>query len=326
MPDVVRTAALAVVLAAICVGSSQAARPVGPPWPGGTIRYFNAATDQSWAVTRAVNAWNSSGARVRFVATSPHRADLIIQHYYGRNCHSSGTSAKATVGYVGQRRARIYLSPLDESSLGCNRYAAATFAAHELGHVLGLGHENRGCAVMNSSASMFGASKCPASSIFEWRCRLLTTDDIRGAIRLYGGRPRPRPGPETCRFYTPIAAPAGFSATYRADQSGVRLSFRRPPAPTLPPFFQRLLDQADPGAQREGYALTSRAGTCPTNQDLRAARPGQWAATTTGATIEIADRLPSPGRYCYAVWAFDRAGWPSERPATAWVDVPSPGT
>ena len=50
------------------------------PWPDGIVRYHNAASDQAWAVKQAVDAWNRSGARVRFVPVSRGHAQLVIQH------------------------------------------------------------------------------------------------------------------------------------------------------------------------------------------------------------------------------------------------------
>src|SRR5258706_8853945 len=48
-------------------------------WPGGVVPYFNAAPDQAWAVTQAVQAWNTSGAHVRFVAVPRADAKMVIE-------------------------------------------------------------------------------------------------------------------------------------------------------------------------------------------------------------------------------------------------------
>ena len=70
--------------------------------------------------------------------------------------------------------------------------------AHELGHVLGLDHEDRFCATMNSYLLDGHPEYCPAAPAGKWICRLLRTDDVRGAVRLYGGTVRPIRGPEFC--------------------------------------------------------------------------------------------------------------------------------
>src|SRR4051794_9427775 len=68
----------------------------GRAWPGGVIRYYNAAADQAWAVKRAAATWNASGARVRLVAAPASQADVRIEHFPGVNCT---INAEATVGY-----------------------------------------------------------------------------------------------------------------------------------------------------------------------------------------------------------------------------------
>ena len=63
----------------------------------------------------------------------------------------------------------------------------ALIVTHELGHVLGLDHEDRICATMNSYLVNNGPEHCPAAPEGMWVCRLLRTDDVRGAVSLYGG-------------------------------------------------------------------------------------------------------------------------------------------
>ena len=130
-------------------------RVEGRPWPGGRIQYHNEATDQSWAVRKAVLAWNRSGARIQFVPSTRQAADIVIRHLPSAGCGGSGAIlGRASVGHA--RHGVVYVRPLDESSLRCNRYTSATAVAHELGHVLGLGHENRWCALMNEASGLLG--------------------------------------------------------------------------------------------------------------------------------------------------------------------------
>lgn len=70
--------------------------------------------------------------------------------------------------------------------------------AHELGYVLGLDHEDRVCATMNSYLTNIHPGYCPAAPAGKWICHLLRTDDVRGVVSLYGGTVRPLPGPEFC--------------------------------------------------------------------------------------------------------------------------------
>ena len=74
----------------------------------------------------------------------------------------------------------------------------ALVVAHELGHVLGLDHEDRVCATMNSYLVNGSPERCPAAPAGSWICRLLRRDDVCGAVRLYGGTVRPIRGPQFC--------------------------------------------------------------------------------------------------------------------------------
>jgi Matrixin len=81
---------------------------------------------------------------------------------------------------------------------GQDRYTMALVVAHELGHVLGLDHEDRMCATMNSFLVDGGPRHCREAPDGMWVCRLLRNDDVRGAVKLYGGVVRPIRGPEFC--------------------------------------------------------------------------------------------------------------------------------
>jgi hypothetical protein len=300
----------ALTSAALCACSDVGAYTIsGKAWPGGTVRYYNAAPDQAWPVARAVYVWNHSGARVQLVPSSRKDAQLVIEHFPHRRCVGH---AEATLGFTSG--ARMHLPRVDERSPVCNSYASAAMVAHELGHVLGLGHEERGCALMNPSGSWNGATLCPHAELWTWRCGLLEQDDIAGAVRIYGGRAATTRD-ASCNVYPAIATPTRFSAAYRADQSGVELRFVRPAAPLLPLFL---------GARATGdgaFALASEQNHCPAT--LTSARRYRWNVAP-GAQMLFYDRGRAAGRHCFAVWALDALGRPSAAAAYAWVDVPAP--
>jgi hypothetical protein len=90
----------------------------------------------------------------------------------------------------------------------CNRFAAASVVAHELGHVLGLKHTTATCATMNPEGSEWGGAQCPRLKPWQWRCRLLEFADIAAAADLYGGKPAALPGAAHCNLYRAQDAPA----------------------------------------------------------------------------------------------------------------------
>ena len=139
---------------------------VGGKWPGGVIRYFNAAPEHDWALQQAVAAWNGSGAHVRFEASTEQLAQLVITSKDVEQCGHG----HATLGWTPHARATIF-QPGDGP--GCDRFSAARVLAHELGHVIGLDHDDTRCAAMNAKSNRRGAEHCRPAPPWQWRCRLL---------------------------------------------------------------------------------------------------------------------------------------------------------
>ena len=289
----------------LLAGAAPAYSAEGVPWPGGVVRYYNAAPDQAWALQRAVDAWNSSGARIRLVAAPASEADVRIEHFARTRCT---INSEATVGYT--RNARIWIFRRDETSPYCNTYVAVQALAHEFGHVLGLGHETRGCALMNPSGTVQGPDLCPKGRRWQWRCRLLTPDDVAGAIALYGGVAEPQRGPRDCDLYRGIGTPAQLRIDSTSVSHQFRISFRRPSSAAVRAFLSSDVDLP------ESFVAAS-SSTCPS--DPHTFRRRAWDVPT-GGTERVYFVLPS-GVSCVAVWAVDSFGRPSDRPATLRVRV-----
>ena len=251
----------------------------GHPWPGGVIRYYNAAPDQAWAVKRAVDAWNSSGARIQLVAAPASQAAVRIEHFPHVGCT---INAEATVGYT--RTARIWIFQLDNASPYCNAYQAAESLAHEFGHVLGLGHETRGCSAMNPVGTLQGPELCPKAQRWQWRCRLLTSDDIAGAVDLYGGEAAPPTGPSNCSLYRGIGMPTGLRVATTAVSHRFRISFRRPSSAAVPAFLTSQM------AQTESFVVASSSSLSDRRAQVPAAGLGCRTRRHTADLSHAADR------------------------------------
>jgi hypothetical protein len=279
-------------------------RLAGWYWRSGRITYYNAARRSGWAVEQAVKAWNRSGARVKFVAVRRSRARLLIRYHRSRACLPF---AYAQPMYDPSRRvarAVVVIPRPHARNSFCSRWGQALIVTHELGHVLGLGHESRRCATMNPSTTGLIPGECRLQPEWRWHCGLLEADDVRGAVRLYGGRVKPRP-PRVCDIIGSPSPVTDLTAT-AVGGGQVDVAFNRPAQPALPPHMR---------PRRERFTAAMAAGGCP----LRDLYAPEWGVPVGGRQTT---RLyaEAPGTHCVSVWAHDGAGRLSA-PVTATVEV-----
>jgi hypothetical protein len=267
-------------------------RLAGWHWGSGRITYYNAARGSRWAVDQAVKAWNRSGARVKFVAVRRSRARLLIRYHGSRGCLPFAYAQPVYDQSRRVARAQVVIPRPHSRDSFCSRWGQALVVTHELGHVLGLGHESRRCATMNPSTTGLIPGECRLQPEWRWHCRLLEADDVRGVVRLYGGRVKPRP-PQVCDIIGPPSPVTDLAAT-PVGGGQVDVAFTRPAQPALPPYMR---------PQRERYSAAMAVGACPP-QDLYAP---EWNVPVGGRqTTQLYAEVP--GIHCVSVWAQDGAG------------------
>lgn len=224
-----------VVLAAGAM-PAEAYRFGGQRWPNKVITVSSEAPRYHQAVAKAVRVWNGARVGVRLRLTSSSRARLLIR--YGRGVSSGyagceGVNGAAVLGYPGPG----YLATIVSVRRSCRseRLRVVT-AVHELGHVLGLAHEDRRCSIMNSRVGLRTGvpSLCTGASAAAIARKYLSGDDIRGARALYRRRP-PSVDARVARFNPGDGArirarggPIWFRAVWRNPKLSYRWRFGDP--------------------------------------------------------------------------------------------------
>ena len=171
LPILLLTLMAALVVAAPTATASEQA---GRAWPGGRITYHTSAKSYSASVDKAARIWNKANVGVKFVKTSRANAQVVLS-YGGRSCEGA-----AYAGYIGRRQSSVVLGA------SCSKSLIILTAVHELGHVLGLGHETSRCARMNPDFDGSGTpGQCSHRSLAYWLNHPLQGDDLRGARRIY---------------------------------------------------------------------------------------------------------------------------------------------
>ncbi len=272
----------------------------GSRWSGrlATITYFE-ATPKGYHESIALGAkvWNTSGIPVRFVrVTSRGRARIVITQDAGilpsRGIASIGFQSHNYIKLIGCQH-------------GCDRFFMGALVAHEMGHVLGLDHEQRRCSVMNGS-ELYGTCKPKRPKApWLWRCRILQKDDLAGARALYGGYPRLSKH-EFCEKQPAPPAITGLSA-----------------APlTASPASPAKLTWKNPSKLITGVVILRKVGGCPKSLNDGVSFE---AATNLLSATDVADSPLAAGPICYRVWTTDQFGrmGPSKTVTMAYPGAPA---
>ena len=270
----------------------------GTRWPTRTIRvYETLPPSYDWSINRAIASWNLSGARVRFVKVRSARYAHVRLRFGPTHGHAGYSSYGYQRGAYVNIRGRRVLPRSQWVSTG-------RLLSHELGHVLGLGHgPDRGCEIMDPDTSETG---CPRTSRTGWyTCRWPFPDDVRGAIRLYGGSIRRRP------LFCPIEpAPSQVRnlsiSGGAASGTAVRLTWTRP---TRLPFGSSYQVGVYP------------RGRCGVTADRIASYRLRRISTSWSQPTESG----AGGDRCYQLRIVNRWGWgPRTLSRTATSYVPGP--
>jgi hypothetical protein len=257
-------------------------------WPGRVVGYRDLTGPHGYhhAIEGAVAAWNALRIGIRFVAAPPGASSVQIVFVAGRCVSGVGGSSPSGFQRFG---ARIVVR-------SCPAVVRPLLVAHELGRVLGLPNDDRGCSLMNSRGATDGVSYAVP----------------RGCV----GRGSPGWLP---RLIDP-ATTARARAIYRAPAPVARLELTA----SVPPRIE-WRQPRDTRAVRTVVART--AGRCPSARDIAAGTATVVYARRGFAGLHwVVDAQVggSQGSYCYRVFNLNAHGRATPSRGLTYVVAPPP--
>ncbi|MEX2784532.1 M57 family metalloprotease [Streptococcus sp. H49] len=116
----------------------------------------------------AIANWNATGAFTFTIVTNPEEADIIATDYSDSSSQAAGlaeTEINAVTNQISHVDVKLNTYYLLNDSYGYTLDRIIHTAEHELGHAIGLAHDDSETSVMQSSGSYYGIQEADISAV-----------------------------------------------------------------------------------------------------------------------------------------------------------------
>lgn len=142
----------------------------GTRWSKNTASIYIATENQTFrkVYNQAIEAWNHTGAFHFTLVTSPEKANIIAKDYSDASTQAAGL-ANTQINTLTNRfkSVEVFLNAyyLLDPKYGYDQERMVNTAEHELGHAIGLDHDDTHESVMQSSGSYYGIQESDIKAV-----------------------------------------------------------------------------------------------------------------------------------------------------------------